>query len=153
MKRLVCLLAIGALCAIGIGCGAPPAQDAEPEIGNVELVERFHRTRPNTVIVAAAEGDFDGDGTRDLGVVYRDERDRFRTVVLLDRASGPQFTNAHKAPVERQVLEVKDIDGKLPYELVVRGRKGPNIGYAIYRVEDGELVDVFGSNMADCCGN
>ena len=42
-------------------------------------------------------------------------------------------------------------DDKDEIELVLSGSKNGNVGYAIYRLENKKLVDLFGEGMNACC--
>lgn len=154
MSRILVAMLLGIL-LIATGCSSAPPISSDkatelPETGTAAL----EQLSPGATVLSHAEADFDGDDAPDLAVVFRDAEDRYRTVVFLDHEGAATPTVQFKAPVERQSIEVRDIDDKkTPVELIVRGWKGSTVGYAIYRIESGELVDVFGSNMADCCGN
>lgn len=43
------------------------------------------------------------------------------------------------------------MDREPPLEFVLTGEKDGEVGYAIYRIIDGELINLFGENMEDCC--
>ncbi len=36
-------------------------------------------------------------------------------------------------------------------EVIVSGSKNGNVGYAIYRLEGNEMIDLFGQDMESCC--
>ncbi len=71
--------------------------------------------------------------------------------VILNAGGTYTITNDVPAPVSNQIITFKDIDEKLPMEFIVQGMKGTKIGYAVYRIEQGKLVDLFGEGMEDCC--
>ena len=71
--------------------------------------------------------------------------------VVQDFRGQYRLTNEVPAPVSDQTIELKDIDEEPPMEFIVQGRKGAKVGFAIFRIEDGELVDLFGEGMEDCC--
>jgi len=55
------------------------------------------------------------------------------------------------APIENCRLEWRNIDDKDLIELMIYGSKGVNVGYAIYRWEKGNFVNLFRDGMEDCC--
>ncbi len=153
-RHLVCACMVAAaLAGLLLGCSRPAEEPAAADGPSAAAAAALEALSPGAQVQSAAEADLDDDGATDAVLVFRDAEERFRTVVLLDSEGEATPTEQFKAPVERQSIEVRDIDGEPPTEFVVRGWKGSTVGYAIYRIEDGALVDVFGSNMADCCGN
>ena len=72
-------------------------------------------------------------------------------VVALSINEGYQITEPVRAPVSNQQIQFKDIDEQPPTELIISGMKGSNVGYGIFRIEKGQVIDVFGSNMDLCC--
>jgi len=36
-------------------------------------------------------------------------------------------------------------------EFIVQGSKGNKTGFAVFRIENNQLVDLFGEGMEDCC--
>ena len=84
-------------------------------------------------------------------VIYQVEAAKNMMRALLDKGDRYEFTNEVPAPVSDQVIEFKDIDEKPPLEFIVQGRKGAKIGFAIFKLVNGRLVDLFGEGMADCC--
>jgi uncharacterized membrane protein YraQ (UPF0718 family) len=98
-----------------------------------------------------AQGDLNDDGKDDTVIIYKLDQDRCQMVVALSYAEGYQITEPVRAPVSNQQIEFKDIDEKPPIELIVSGMKGSNVGYGIFRVEDSQVIDIFGSNMDLCC--
>ena len=55
------------------------------------------------------------------------------------------------ATIENQKIQFKNIDKEGEIEIIVTGEKKGAVGYAIYRMIDGEMVDLFGEGMEDCC--
>ena len=43
------------------------------------------------------------------------------------------------------------IDKEGEIEIIITGEKKGAVGYAIYRMIDGQPVDLFGEGMEDCC--
>ena len=71
--------------------------------------------------------------------------------VILDLDEGFLATNEVPAPIEDQIIQFKDIDKKPPMEFIVQGSKGNKTGFAVFRIENNQLVDLFGEGMEDCC--
>ena len=49
------------------------------------------------------------------------------------------------------MIQLRDIDKKPPMEFIVQGAKGSKMGFAVFRIEENRLVDLFGEGMEDCC--
>ncbi len=148
---LVCLALVLACAA----CDERPKTAPDPAAGLVacaDMYEAFFRNNPDCGPILAIEGDVNADGAADLVTLYHD-RDgaAWMRVLLRAEKGGYVATNAHKAPVENQSARFRDIDEKPPCEFIVQGMKGAKSGFAIYRVENGELTDVFGEGMDECC--
>lgn len=120
--------------------------------GEAMLAEYLTPT-PDVRVVAAVEADVNADALPDVVLIHssREERGKMTLLVLLRRPDGWQASNALPAPVENQQITLRDIDDKPPLEFVVMGSKGIRSGFAIYRVVEGQLVDLFGDGMDDCC--
>jgi len=86
-----------------------------------------------------------------LVIIYKVSKEKNMMCVILDMEENYVVTNEVPAPVSNQVIQFKDIDDKPPMEFIVHGRKGAKVGYAIYRIEKGQIADLFGEGMADCC--
>lgn len=115
------------------------------------LLQYFYDEQPGKPVIKYAQGDLDGDGRKDLVVIYGVGQGKNMMRVILDRKDRPTSTKEVPAPVSDQIIEFRDIDERPPLEFIVQGRKGANIGYAIFRLVNGELVDLFGEGMAGCC--
>ena len=90
------------------------------------------------------------DGRKDLVVVYHTE-DLTRMVVCQNNEGGLVYSEPIPGPIENQQIQFKDIDKEGPIEFIVSGEKNGAVGYAIYRMIDGQPIDLFGEGMADCC--
>jgi hypothetical protein len=106
---------------------------------------------PGKEALAWALKDLDNDGKDDLILVYRVDKDKNAMRVILNAGGTYTITNDVPAPVSNQVITFKEIDEKPPIEFIVQGMKGTKIGYAVYRIEKGKLVDLFGEGMDECC--
>lgn len=125
---------------------ADPVEEAHP------LLQVFFREFPDTEVILACEEDVTDDGLKDLVVIYRQE-DMTRMVVAVDGGDGKNyhFSDPIKAPVENQKIQFKNIDKEGEIEFIITGEKKGAVGYAIYRMMDGQPVDLFGEGMEDCC--
>lgn len=112
------------------------------------LLKIFQKDYSNKVLLTK-EGDITDDGVDDLIVIYEISKSEKRMVVVLGGLE--RLTNSVKAPVERQSIKLKNIDEKAQMEFIVSGYKGSKLGYAIYRIEDNRIIDLFGEGMDECC--
>lgn len=120
-------------------------------LGEIPLLRYFADHNPGLAILKYAQADLDNDGKEDLVVIYQVAREQNEMRVLLDQGATVAESNAVPAPVSDQLVQFKNIDNKPPMEFILQGRKGPKVGYAIFRIEDGRLEDLFGQGMEDCC--
>ncbi|WP_251861117.1 Cys-Cys-COOH (seleno)protein SaoC [Clostridium sp. Marseille-Q2269] len=102
-------------------------------------------------VLKCGEKDLNNDNKLDLIVIYKKNSDKNSMVVVLSDKERYKITNEVSAPIENQKIEFKDIDKKAPLEFIISGSKNGNLGYAIYRIEKGKIVDLFGEDMKDCC--
>lgn len=164
MKRLaLCLLALLTGCTASDDANvAPPEKQISQllEAGvvlsptGVAMLTDYLTPTPDVRAMTAAEADVNADNLPDLLLIHtsREEKGKMTLVVLLQQpGNGWKATNALPAPVENQQITLRDIDEKPPLEFVVMGSKGIRSGFAIYRIVNGELVDLFGDGMDDCC--
>lgn len=112
----------------------------------------FTNKNPEAEVVLACEEDVTNDGNKDLVVIYRMDK-LTRSVVLTDSGNHTDyaFTQPVPAPIENQKIQFKNIDKEGEIEIIITGEKKGAVGYAIYRMIDGELSDLFGEGMEDCC--
>jgi len=96
--------------------------------------------------------DLDNNGYVDLIIIYRITGEKNGMSVVLDKGGSCAVTNEVPAPATNQVIKLRDIDSAPPMEFIVQGMKGTYIGYAIYRIVNGTLVDLFSEGMEGCCG-
>lgn len=117
-----------------------------------DIYTAFFRNNLECSPILAEEGDVNDDGEIDLVLLYVNQ-DHNNTMCVLLRSphGGYTATNEHKAPVSNQSVIFRNIDDKPPLEFIVQGMKGAKSGFAIYRIESGTLIDVFGEGMEDCC--
>jgi len=112
------------------------------------LLKIFQSEYSNKVILMK-EGDITNDGIEDLIVIYDISKSEKRMIVVMGGSNS--LTNSVKAPIERQNIKFKNIDEKDEMEFIVSGYKGSKVGYAIYRIENNRIIDLFGEGMAQCC--
>jgi hypothetical protein len=145
---------IGVLASLA-GCGEEQRDRSTPlNEGLNEVTERlqFFRTQhPTLEIIKWAEEDLNADGRKDLVVMYRVDPDQNRMRVILDLGGEYLETNEVPAPYSDQVVQFRDIDRKPPMEFIVQGVRGVKMGFAVFRIEENRLVDLFGEGMRDCC--
>lgn len=155
-RGFLILLLAGAVTA---GCGKAAVdekdnsdQSAAGAAGQTSpALSYFSLTHPGKEVIKSAAADLNGDSNEDLVVIYRENEEKNRMVVVLGRQDDYICTNETPAPVSNQVITFKDIDDKPPLEFIVQGMKGANVGYGIFRVEGDLLEDLFGEGMRDCC--
>ena len=151
-KRAAPLVAV--LLCLG-GCGEGRGDRSEPlKAGLTESSERleFFRTQhPTLELIKWVEEDLNADGRKDLVVMYRVDADHNGMRVILDLGGTYFETNEVPAPYSDQVIQFRDIDQKPPMEFIVQGARGVKMGFAVFRIEENRLVDLFGEGMRDCC--
>ena len=117
-------------------------------------LQYFETANPGRDIFLACEEDLTDDGLKDLVVVYHNpEEGRLNWMVaLLNQGDGTYvITHPTRAPIENQAIRFFNMDKEGEMEFVITGEKDGEVGYAIYRIIDGELIDLFGEDMEDCC--
>ena len=118
---------------------------------NDRMIADFVQHHPEWPVIKYARADLNNDGRQDVVIIYRVAKDANRMRVVLDLGEKYSDTNEVPAPIYDQSIVFRDIDKKPPLEFIVQGRKGAKIGYAIFRIENEQLIDIFGEGMADCC--
>ena len=159
MSRIRCLPAcmLACLAAVFICCDGRQALTGDQKdftpglLAQSDLLKQFAADHPALAILKYAEADLDNDGKQDLVVIYRVAKEKNRMCVMRYKASHITETNSVPAPVADQMIQFRNIDEKPPMEFILQGRKGAKVGYAIFRIEEGLLIDVFGEGMPDCC--
>lgn len=127
----------------------PYAEQAEEDN---TILQVFRKQFPEAEVLLACEEDVTDDGCKDLVVIYR-RQGLTRTVVVVDSGDGKQysFSEPVPAPVENQKIQFRNIDKEAEIEFIITGEKKGTVGYAIYRMIDGQPADLFGEGMEDCC--
>ncbi len=98
-----------------------------------------------------AEEDVNSDGRQDTILIYQTDANTCMMCAILNTEQGFLLSESIKAPVENQTISFQDIDNKPPTEVIVSGSKNGKIGYGILRLENNQLIDIFGDSMKDCC--
>ena len=126
---------------------APAVEETDP------LLVYYRAQYPEKEIVLACSGDLNNDGTNELVVIYRvDASGACESVVLSPLADGTWHeTPPTPAPQQHQKMRFFNMDKKDEMELLITGDKNGEVGYAIYRLIDGQLINLFGEGMEDCC--
>jgi len=99
-------------------------------------------------------GDMTDDGLDDLIVLFHEDGQTdicWMTVATALPDGGWDAIEPVRAPVENQKVRVFDMDSAPPLEYIITGEKNGQIGYAIFRIMDGKLTNLFAEDMADCC--
>lgn len=134
-----------------IGAGKDYAQSVED---THPALQYFHAQNPGRDIFLACEEDLTDDGLKELVVIYHNPEEAVINwmVALISREDGGyDITEPTRAPIENQAIRFFNMDKEGELEFVLTGEKDGEIGYAIYRIIDGELINLFGEAMEDCC--
>lgn len=131
--------------------GSQTLNESMPSNKDDKRMEYFDKKIESNKIVKTVEEDLTGDGEKDLIVVYEKNSDQNEMVVVVEENSGMYMTSPIKAPKENVEIKFKNIDNKGVMEMIVSGSKNGKVGYAIYRLENKKLIDLFGEGMKDCC--
>ncbi|KNF08386.1 hypothetical protein CLPU_7c00140 [Gottschalkia purinilytica] len=137
-----------------IGCSNISANEKKKDVGvkeNNKALNYFRKHFPEKEIIKCSEKDINGDKINDLVVIFKDGKKENSMVVVFSENKSYEVTNKVHAPISNQNIQFKDIDNKIPIEIIVSGSKNNKIGYAVFRLEDGKIIDIFGDGMDDCC--
>jgi len=94
--------------------------------------------------------DLNDDGLDDLLIVFSYDKESNKIMAVLG-GDEPLISQMEPAPLENIRIELKDINKEPPIEFILSGSKGTYVGYGIYYVKEGQIVNMFDSNMEDCC--
>jgi hypothetical protein len=127
-------------------------KDYAPMVADDNPALQFFREKfPEREVVLACEEDITDDQLQDLLVIYR-ENEHTRLVVLIAQDDGDWYISPEiPAPVENQKIRFKNINKEAEMEFIISGEKEGAVGYAVFRMIDGEIKDLFGEGMEDCC--
>lgn len=151
-KAAVCAI-LACLALIGCGDGASKEKRTQrsDDSPHSAALTHFKLQNPELEVIKWAEADLNNDGRKDCVIMYRVGSEKNMMRVVLDLVSGQFDTNEVPAPISDQVIQFRDIDRKPPLEFIVQGAKGAKVGFAVFRIKDNRLVDLFGEGMEDCC--
>ena len=138
------------------GCSSTPAnKDEKADLGvpaDNELLGYFQSQYPDREPVKCAYDDITNDSGKDLIVIFDNVKGKKQMCAVIAKENEKhQFTDPIPAPAENQKIQFKDIDEKDELEFIVSGSKNGSVGYAIYRIIDGQIINLFGEGMEDCC--
>lgn len=115
------------------------------------LLEEFRLRHPERTILLACSESITRDDVPDL-VVISQLGDDISTIALYNGADGVLLeTPPIPAPRENQHIRFFNMDNLGEIETLITGEKNGQVGYAIYRIMDGEMINLFGEGMEDCC--
>ncbi|WP_099188975.1 Cys-Cys-COOH (seleno)protein SaoC [Tepidibacter mesophilus] len=132
------------------GCSEVKENDIGIEKDN-PLLNYFEEWNPDNMVIKCAYEDVDNNNTKDLVVVYSVSKDKNKMKIVIDNNGKYEFTEEVDAPRENQNIKFKNIDAKDQIEIIVSGSKNGAVGYAIFRVVDMKIINLFGQDMEDCC--
>lgn len=130
-----------------------------------KILQAFKAIYPDATVLVACEEDLTDDGLDDLVVIYNtQEADEYsetttlinggyvRMVVGIDSGDSENYTFSDPvpAPVENQKIKFQNVDKEAEMEFILQGQKGSKVGYGIYRVIDGALVNLFAEGLQEC---
>ena len=114
------------------------------------LLQEFKKLFNNRKVILACEEDINDDDRKDLVVISK-LKDDISTIALLDLGDKYETTEPIPAPRENQYIKFINVDKIGIIEILITGEKKGQVGYAIYKYEEGKLIDIFGEGMEDCC--
>lgn len=118
---------------------------------NHPLLAEFRSRYPERTVLLACAEDITNDEEEDL-VVISQLGDDISTIVLYTNGTAELAeTPAIPAPRENQHIRFFNMDKVAEIETLITGEKNGQVGYAIYRIMDGEMINLFGEGMEDCC--
>lgn len=160
-KILTCIIIVILACVALVVSNNYEKKQSESEIdihgGKVaekkadkELMNIFKKNHDEKVITYA-QHDLNNDGKEDLIIIYYVNKNSNKMTVVASKGNEYVLTEPIPAPIDNQQISFKDIDNKEEMEVIVSGSKNGNVGYAIYRLENYEMIDLFGQDMESCC--
>lgn len=124
---------------------------ARPAAADDPLVLDFQSRYPQRTVLLACTADISDDGRTDL-VAISQQGDDISAIALVAEEDGTYTaTPPIPAPREEQKIRFFNMDKGPQLEVLITGAKNGQVGYAIYRLTDGTLKDLFGEGMENCC--
>lgn len=118
---------------------------------NHPLLKEFRSRYPDRTVLLACAEDITNDSLEDLVVISQLGRDIETIVLYTDGSKELLETPPILAPRENQHIRFFNMDKLSEIETLITGEKNGQVGYAIYRIMDGEMINLFGEGMEDCC--
>lgn len=156
IRKISCAMAMMMVIAGLSSCSSKPASENKAaDIGvsaDNKLLAYFKAQHPDREPVKCAYEDITNDGGKDLIVIFDNDKGKKQMCAVISKEDEKhQLTEPIPAPAENQNIQFKDIDEKDELEFIVSGSKNGSVGYAIYRVMDNQIINLFGEGMEDCC--
>lgn len=120
-------------------------------INNKELYKEYIKKYSDKELLTFLEGDLNGDNINDLIIIYKESEYSNKLIGIYKDSNKILMTTPIPAPIENYIIKFYNIDEKVPNEILVSGKKGASIGFAVYRLENGELISLFENGMEKCC--
>ena len=151
LKKRMALVLLCLLCIAG--CGGEGQKEGTVNSADTKhvLYQHFLASYGDKKPLLTGVNDINNDGLEDLIVIYQDTPTTNKMIAIWQEDGKVVISEPTPAPVENYRIEWRDIDDQDPIELIVSGSKGVNVGYAIYRWENHEFINLFGEGMEDCC--
>lgn len=125
---------------------APEAAEDHPALA------WYRENYPDKKILLACADDITADGLEDLVLIYRAQGRTAEAVALVAEEGGSyDVTPPIPAPQEHQKMRFFNMDRDPQLEFLITGDKDGQVGYAVFRIIDGEITNLFGDGMEDCC--
>lgn len=115
------------------------------------LLAEFCRRYPERTVLLACSEDITNDGEKDLVVISQSGSEITTQALGQDEQGSVWETEPIPAPRENQHIRFMNIDNVGAIETLITGEKNGQVGYAVYRITGGRLVDLYGDGMEDCC--
>lgn len=150
-KLLIILSIIVVLIGISVYSKEKNKQESNLPDVNEEYLSYFKENVKYEKMLTYAQHDINNDKVDDLLVVYKKGNNHNEMVGIISDNENVYITEPIRAPIDDILIEFKNIDDKDEMELILSGSKNGNVGYAIYRLENKKLIDLFGEGMNACC--
>ncbi len=150
-KKSLALILLALLCITGCRGERQKAESVITIDTKHVLYEYFLAAYGDKKPLLTGVNDINNDGREDLIVIYQDTPVTNKMIAIWEEEGKTNISEPQPAPITNCRIEWRNIDDKDPIELIISGSKGVNVGYAIYRWQKGEFVNLFGEGMEDCC--
>ena len=112
----------------------------------------YREREPDKEILLACADDITADGLEDMVLVYRIERGAAEAVALVAQEDNSYYVSPPiAAPQQNQKMRFFNMDRDPQLEFLLTGDKNGQVGYAVFRIIDGQITNLFGEGMEDCC--